>query len=167
MKTINKLLGAFFLLTFFATSAVAQSSATASTTAILVTPISISKTTDMHFGTVGASALAGTVVLDWADGRTTTGGATLAGGSPTSAVFNVVGEGSSTFSITIPTSPITLTSGANTMTVDNFTADLGAIGTLVGGTKDIIIGATLNVGAAQLAGTYFNASDLLVTVNYN
>ena len=170
MKTIYKLIGSAFLLSAFITTANAQSTATASTTAVLVTPISVSKTTDMHFGTVAASGTAGTVLLDYADGRTTTGGASLPSGSTLqkTAVFDVTGEGTSGFSISIPSSPITLTgSVSGSMTVSDFLADLGASSTLVGGTKTLKVKATLNVSAGQVAGTYTNASDLFVTVNYN
>ena len=77
-------------------------------------------------------------------------------------------EGNNTFAITIPSAPITLTgSVSGTMTVSNFLDDLGATGTLASGTKDIKVKATLNVGVGQAAGTYTNASDLFVTVNYN
>ena len=108
MKTIYKLIASVIALTGLSIGANAQSTATASTTAILVTPISISKTTDMHFGTVAASGTAGTVVLDYADGRTTTGGASLPSGSTLqkTAVFAVTGEGNSGFSISIPSSPV-------------------------------------------------------------
>ena len=170
MKTIYKFLGSVITLTGLSIGANAQSTATASTTAVLVTPISIAKTTDMHFGTVAASGTSGTVVLDYADGRTTTGGASLPSGSTLqkTAVFDVTGEGTSGFSITIPSSPITLTgSVSGTMTVSTFVADLGATGTLVAGTKTIKVKATLNVGAGQVAGSYTNASGLFVTVNYN
>ena len=159
----------------FSTNSFAQSTAFASTTAVLVTPISISKTTDMHFGTVAASATAGTVVLDYADGRTATGGASLPAGSTlqTTAVFDVVGETTSGFAITIPSSPITLTgSVSGTMTVSSFVCDAGASTSLVAGAKTIKVKATLNVGANQVAGTYTNntgliATGLFVTVNYN
>jgi hypothetical protein len=169
MKTIYKLIGSVIILTGFLTTANAQSTATASTTAILVTPISITKTEDMHFGTVAASGTAGTVVLDYADGRTATGGATLPAGSTLqkTAVFTVTGEGTSGFSISIPGSPITLNSGGNSMTVSGFTDDLGATGVLVAGSATIKVKATLNVGAGQASGTYTNASGLFVTVNYN
>lgn len=152
----------------------AQSTAYASTTAVLVTPISIAKTVDMHFGTVAASGTAGTVVLDYADGRTTTGGASLPAGSTTqkTGVFTVTGEGTSGFSISVPSSAITLTgSVSGTMTVDNFVCDAGASTTLSGGTKVLKVKATLNVPANSVAGTYTNnlgnASALFVTVNYN
>ncbi len=170
MKTISKLIGSVITLCAMTAGVNAQSTATASTTAVLVTPISIAKTTDMHFGTVAASGTAGTVVLDYADGRTTTGGVTLPSGSTLqkTAVFTVTGEGNSGFSISIPSSPITLTgSVSGSMTVSNFADDLGASGTLVSGSKTIKVKATLNVGVGQVAGTYTNASDLAVTVNYN
>ncbi len=154
----------------FATNSNAQSTATASTTAVLVTPISISKVTDMHFGTVAASATAGTVVLDYADGRTTTGGASLPAGSTTqkTAVFTVTGEGSSGFSISVPSSPITLTgSVSGSLTVSGFTCDLGTSSTLTSGSKTLKVKATLNVAANAVAGTYTNANELAVIVNYN
>jgi hypothetical protein len=162
------------LLMGFALTGNAQATAYASTTAVLVTPISIAKTVDMHFGTVAASATAGTVVLDYADGRTTTGGASLPAGSITqkTAVFTVTGEAASGFSISVPSSAITLTgSVAGTMTVENFVCDAGASTTLSGGTKVLKVKATLNVPANTVAGTYTNnlgnASALFVTVNYN
>src|SRR5882762_5143702 len=158
------------LMTCLAANSFAQSTATASTTATLVTPISIAKVTDMNFGTIAASATSGTVVLDYADGRTTTGGTSLPAGSTTqtTAVFAVTGEGTSSFSVAIPASPITLTgSVSGTMTVSGFTDDLGASSTLVAGTKTIKVKATLNVPANAVAGVYTNASGLFVTVNYN
>lgn len=171
----NKFIAAAILLSgFVATKSNAQSTAYASTTAVLVTPISITKTTDMHFGTVAASATPGTVVLDYADGRTVTGGVSLPAGSTTqkTAVFTVAGEGSSSFSISIPTAPITLTGSiSGTMTVDNFVCDGGASTTLANGAKTLKVKATLNVPANAVAGVYSNAlansNALFVTVNYN
>jgi hypothetical protein len=162
-----------FAIAIFGFTAVSfgQSTATASTTALLIVPISISNQVNMNFGTVAASSTAGTVLLDFADGRTKTGGATLPAGGGTlakTAVFRVTGEGNSTFSISIPAAPITLTgSVSGTMTASSFAADLGVTGTLASGTKDIKVKATLNVPADAVAGTYSNASDLFVTVNYN
>jgi hypothetical protein len=128
----------------------------------------------MHFGTVASSATAGTVVLDYADGRTVTGGASLPAGSVTqkTAVFAVTGQGNSSFAITVPSAPITLTgSVAGTMTVSSFVCDGGAATTLITGSKTLKVKATLNVPANTVAGTYTNAlanaSALFVTVNYN
>ena len=172
MKT--RILVAVVLISGSFATANAQTTAYASTTAVLVTPISISKTTDMHFGTVASSGTAGTVELDYSDGRVATGGASLPAGSTTqkTAVFAVTGEDASGFSISIPSSPITLTgSVAGTMTVGDFTCDAGAATTLSGGAKELKVKAVLNVPANTVAGTYTNnlgnSSALFVTVNYN
>jgi hypothetical protein len=174
MKKNYLSLAAILLLAGFGANVNAQATAFASTTAVLVTPISIAKTVDMHFGTVAASATPGTVELDYADGRLATGGASLPAGSITqkTAVFTVTGEGTSSFSISIPPSFITLTgSVSGTMTVDNFLCDAGATTTLSGGTKVLKVKAILNVPANTVAGTYSNnlgnSSALFVTVNYN
>ena len=53
------------------------------------------------------------------------------------------------------------------MVVNAFTSTPNPTGTLTGGTQDILVGATLNVGAAQAAGLYTNLTGLVVTVNYN
>jgi hypothetical protein len=53
------------------------------------------------------------------------------------------------------------------MTVENFVSTPSNTGALNNGTQVIKVGATLNVAAAQPAGTYTNASGLFVTVNYN
>lgn len=170
MKNMNKVIASAIAVIGFATTSNAQATATASTTAVLVTPISIQKNVDMHFGTVAASGTAGTVALDYADGRAAVGGTSLPAGSTLqkTAQFTVTGEGNSSFSIAIPTAPITLSDGGSaSMTVSDFAAEQGASSLLVGGTKVVKVKATLNVGVAQTAGTYTNASGLFVTVNYN
>ena len=168
MKTLRTLLVIAIAVFGFTANSFGQSTATASTTATLIVPISIAKITDMNFGTVAASATSGTVALDYADGVTPSGGATVVSSTRHTAKFTVTGDGSSTFSIAVPATPITLTgSVSGTMTVGSFTADLGSSGTLSSGTKDIMVKATLNVPANAVAGSYTNASGLFVTVNYN
>jgi hypothetical protein len=82
-------------------------------------------------------------------------------------VFTVTGEANSSFSITLPTNPIVMTGGTAGTTVSGFQCEQGATTTLSGGTKVLNVKATLNVPANAIAGTYSNASDLFVTVNYN
>jgi len=169
-----KFLAISIILIAFVSNAFAQATAYATTTAVLVVPISIANTVNMHFGTVASSGTAGSVILDFVSGRTATGGVTLpaAGIAPTSAEFLVTGEGTSSFSIAIPTAPITLTgTPSGTLTVGTFLCDQGATTTLIGGTRTLLIGATLTVPANSVAGTYTNAladaTALFVTVNYN
>lgn len=153
----------------FATQANAQSEATATATATLITPISITKTADLNFGTVASSNTAGTVVLDYANVPTQTGGVTLPDNSAAStASFTVTGQGTNSFSVSVP-STITLTAatGGATLTVDDITADSGASTALATGTKTINVKATLKVPADATAGVYTNTTALKVTVNYN
>jgi hypothetical protein len=148
----------------------AQSTATATATATVITPISISKNADMSFGNIAVqSGTGGTVVLAPAGTRTSTSGVTLptAAGTVTAAAFTVTGSGSSTYAITLPTT-VTLThsGGVQTMAAGSFTSNPSGTGTLSSGTQDIAVGATLTVGAGQLAGTY-TSGNFNVTVNYN
>ena len=171
MKNMKKVLVLAIVVLGFAASSFAQVTATASTTATIITPIAITKTVDMNFGNIAVSpTIAGTVVLPTTGARTLTGGVTLpvVTGTVTAASFNVTGEGTSTYSITLPSAAITLNgTPSGTMTVQNFVSTPSGTGALTGGAQVIKVGATLNVGAAQTAGIYTNAAGLFVTVNYN
>ncbi len=135
----------------------------ANVTITIAAPISISAVGDMDFGTMVPTGTAGTVTVTPAGARSSVN-VDLLGGFPAAASFDVTGEGANTYSITLPSSA-TLTSGGNTMTVDTFTDDAGATPTLAGGSDAFNVGATLNVGATQVAGTY--SGTFAVTVNYN
>ena len=167
---MKNLLALAIIVLGFAATSYAQVTATASTTATIITPIAIEKDVDMNFGNIAVSpTLGGTVVLPTSGARTKTGGVTLpvVTGTVSAASFTVTGEGNSTYSITLPSSAITLTGPSGTMTVENFVSTPSNTGTLSSGTQEVKVGATLNVGAAQPAGTYTNESGLFVTVNYN
>ncbi|RWW91747.1 DUF4402 domain-containing protein [Flavobacterium cerinum] len=150
------------------TSVFAQATASANASATIVTPISISKNTDMNFGNIATNGTVGTVVLSPASGRTFTGGVSLPAttGTVTAASFTVQGSGSYTYAITLPSSVI-ITSGSDQMTVNSFTSTPATTGTLSSGTQTITIGATLNLIASQAQGSYTSATPFAVTVNYN
>ena len=168
MKKISILFSLVVLLSIASLSVSAQVTATATASATIITPIAITKNLDMSFGNVAVSAIAGTVTLTPANTRTIAGGVTLplATGTVNAAKFTVTGLTGSTYSITLPSTALTLTSGGNTMTVTAFTSTPTPTGTLTGGTEVVYVGATLNVGASQAAGTYTSAA-FPVTVNYN
>ena len=171
MKKITILAATIALVSIAGTTFAQQtSSATASASATVITPISISKTVDMNFGNVAVGSSLGTVVLATAGTRTSTGGVSLPAttGSPTAASFTVTGQGNYTYAITLPSTALTITDGAShNMTVTTFTSNPGSTGTLSSGTQTLLVGATLNVGASQATGAYTSATPFTVTVNYN
>lgn len=163
------MLFAGILLVGTATESFAQATASATATATVITPITIAKDVDMNFGNLAVHATtAGTVQMDPASSRTATGGVTLPAttGTVSAAQFTVSGEAGYTYAITLPNS-LTIASGTDNMTVDNFTSSPASTGLLTGGTEILTVGATLNVAAAQPSGTYVSATPFDVTVNYN
>jgi hypothetical protein len=142
--------------------------ATGSASAKILAPIAIAAGAPLNFGTITASAVAGTVVITPAGARSVTGGVgavTDGANAPTAGVFTVTGAAGYGFSITLPASA-TITSGVNSMTVNTFASTPSGSGTLVGGTATVNVGATLNVGAGQASGLTYNGT-YPVTVNYN
>lgn len=144
-----------------------QASATASTVgnARVLAAIRLTKTSDLSFGDLVPGATAGTVRVSTAGARTATGGVTLAGGTVSRARFTAQGERNKSYTITVPAT-VTVSSGANSMTVGTFVLNPTSPNTFPnGGSRNLNIGATLNVSANQPAGTYSNVFN--VTVAYN
>jgi hypothetical protein len=136
--------------------------------ATIIVPITIAATANLEFGKLAAGTGVSVVRIDTAGARSLVSGDTtlVTGGTEQAASFDVTGEASQGYAITLPAGAATLTSGANTMTVDTFTSSVGASSTLsVGGTETFTVGGDLNVGIAQAVGTY--TGTFTVTVNYN
>jgi hypothetical protein len=178
MKKLIVLFTAIVLVSGFTSTVNAQVGVAdyAKVSATIITPLTITKTVDMKFGNIAVNATAGTVVLLPAGTRSSNGGVTLTNqgvaNSPTAAQFNVTGLLSGTYTITLPTTDYIITNttgtGAETMKVNAFSSTPATTGALsVGGTQTIQVGATLNVGASQVAGVYTAATGFPVTVNYN
>jgi len=133
--------------------------------------ISIFKNTDMNFGTIAASSAGGTVLLSVLGTRTPSGGIILPSltGTVTAAQFTVTGEPGYTYAITLPENFTLSESGVGpaSMVVNAFTSTPSATGILTAGTQTVFVGASLNVGASQTAGSYTNTIGFQVTVNYN
>ena len=158
------LLGCAFVPRAYAATPAANATAT---TAILH-PINVIKRDDLDFGYVASGTSAGTIVIDPNTNLgTATGGAMMIGGTPHAAAFIGAAGSSSVVNIKLPKQPITLTraGGTQTMTVGNFTVeglDKRTVARLVA--FEFRVGATLNVGANQMEGTYTGTFD--VTVQY-
>ena len=129
--------------------------------------LTITNTAGLDFGRIVASTTAGTVTINPTTGvRTRTGGATLAGGTPSVARFIVTGTENRIVTITGATGAITLSNGTGgTMTVNTFRLNGARNRRLsAAGTVTIQVGARLNVRANQASGIYNGTFN--VTVNY-
>lgn len=173
---MKKLLALFVVVLGFSAVSFALSpvDATATASATIITPNSIAKTIDLNFGNIVNSG-GGSVELKADNTRTPSGSVSLPAftGTVSAAKFIVTGESGTTYTISMPAS-VELSNGANKMTVGTFTktATAGTLGTLTGTlgastTQEIVLGATITVGATQATGVYTNATDLTLTVNYN
>jgi len=171
---MTKLIALIALIVLISGSAItvsAQITAFATGTANVITPIQIINAGDLNFGNISVnSTSAGKVILTPDNVRSATGGVTLpvAVGTYSSASFKVTGISSSTYAITLPPTACIISNGSNSITVDNFTSNPSGTGALSnGGSQTINVGATLNVNAGQVSGTYISVTGFPVKVNYN
>lgn len=134
---------------------------TGTATATIFAPITVTKTTDLAFGTIVAGAAAANVTITSAGVRTCDAGLTCSG-TISAVSFNIAGSTGEIVTVSSD-AVVTLASGANTMT-----ATLSPNATtlmLAGGVASFKVGGTLSVGANQATGTYTGTFN--VTVDYN
>jgi hypothetical protein len=163
------------LLAALATPAAAQTSAsaTAQGSATIIQPITISKTSDLGFGTI-VKPTSGTntiTVSAFGASRTISGGGNAAavnGDGVSSAGFLVLGDSGQHFSISVPPS-FNMTSGTNTLQVTT-SNPLGPTGVLIGspgqtGAFTLGVGGSFVLTSATGSGAY--TGNFVVTVAYN
>jgi hypothetical protein len=140
----------------------------ATSNASIILPLTVTKLQDMDFGFLAVTT-AGTAVLDPdSDMLSVTGGATPVGGAPHCAQFVGAAQSNSVVNIKVPKQPVTLTrvGGTETMTASNFTLQGGLSKRDLAKADSFTfrVGATLNIAAGQVEGTYAGTFD--VTVQY-
>ncbi len=142
------------------------SEGTGNASATIVAPIAVTEAAggSMNFGSVSPDELAATtVVLTSAGAVSSPDGAGLVPASGAQeGTFDVTGAAVA-YDIAVPAGSITLTSGTDTMSVDNFTASKASGLSANGDTFSV--GATLNVGINQAAGAPYSGT-YTVTVTY-
>lgn len=141
---------------------------TSSSSANVLTQVTLTKTADLNFGTIVNSPAAATVVISPAGARTC-GTGLVCTGTVSAAAFGISGSKNQVVRMTVPAS-VTLSSGTTGTvgTNDTMTATLlsSAPSTTLsaGGTSSFSVGGTLSVGANQSDGVY--AGTFNVTVDY-
>ncbi len=165
MKRLMKLI--FVAVLLLATFSIKAQVQTTTAGANIVAPLTLTETSDMHFGTLSVNNNPGTVVLTPGNVRTSTGGVSLSSATPTHrvAAYSVTGQGTLSYVITLPTS-VTIQQGPNSMVVNNFTTNKpGNIGTLSAGVDAFNVGATLQVSDSQATGEYSGNFNIVVAYN--
>ena len=139
-------------------------SATGHASATIITPLTIAESVQLNFGTIAPGTNADTLIVS-PSGSPTIGSYLQTAGTPAAAAaFTVNGQGTLAYAITLPSAAVTLTSGADSMSVDTFVSTPSGSGALAAGTQTVNVGATLHVGASQAAGSYTGTYS--VTVAY-
>jgi len=183
MKKNLLTLATIFTIGFFSNNITAQTTTTgsieeASVGAEILVPLTITNSQGLHFGTIISNATtAGSVTVATDGTRSVTGVALSTSGTTphTVAKYTTAGPADALYHITLPTnSEVKVSNGTpgDDMTVTGFTADFDELGTnsLNGtlsdiGTGAVQVGATLNLKAGQVAGTY--AGTFNVSVDFN
>ena len=150
----------------------AQVTASAHSTATIVSPLAISKTADLNFGNMAVTSAAGSIVTlapTAAATRTESGGGVTFPaftGTVSAASFVVSGVPGYTFDVTLPGGTL-LENGPSSMFANNFTKSAGAGVLDAFGMQAFYVGADLIVAAAQPAGVYTTITPFVILVNYN
>jgi len=161
MNRISAMAGALAALAMTSTPAAAAApSAQANAQAKIYKPLTISKASDLDFGTiviVGASFAAETVSVNTAGTVAcgAGGGNLTCGGTPKAAKFHLVGSNNADVKVSSPQFDLT-GPGSVTLTVTPSTTsqvvNLGAAGNSTG--VDVPLGASINVSSATPEGLY-------------
>lgn len=133
--------------------------------------LTVSKTTDLSFGSMVAGGTSGTVTMSTTGVRSAGGGVYLitqgAGATGSRAVFTVSGGPTNTqCDITLPNDGVvSLTGTGSPMAVNSIASSPSTLITLDGsGGGTIDVGGVLSVGASKAPGSYSDTSNLSLTV---
>lgn len=131
--------------------------------------IVVTASVELNFGTI-AVVSAGTVTMNTANSRSVAGGVTAVGGAglESSGVLSISGSTGLAIVLSMSSPSFNVSNGGDMMVVNNFNLVTNGGGqtetvTLTSSPTTYSLGARLNVGAAQSAGTYTGS----YTINAN
>lgn len=144
-----------------ATPAVAQqASATAEARGVVLSPLTLTRVSDLDFGTVAASNVAGTVSVNATSGiRSVTGGVTAVPSTFSRGEFSGLAQAATTVQLSLlPPTGNQIYSGTNFINIAPGSMGFDSAGTTrvvpAGGSFVVGVGATFNIAANQANGTY-------------
>jgi hypothetical protein len=145
-----------------ATPAVAQQATTtepAEARGVVLQSLTLSKISDLDFGTVaGSNTIPGNVVVDPDSGARTSTGVTLMPGAFSRARFDGFGVpgNSVVLTLTPPAGNVLTNAGGVPLTINSMTLDSGGTNRTIGGTGQftVYVGGDFQIAAAQANGLY-------------
>ncbi len=143
----------------------------ATATATSLTNLTITEMAPMDFGAVAGGSVAGTVILDTAGARSTTGAGQIFVAAPgTAASFQITGNPNMSYIVNYSGSAVLESGAGDQISATTFTDNsLGIVPAT--GIETFQVGATLNLAPLQPAGNYSTATGggipYTMTVNYN
>jgi spore coat protein U-like protein len=162
---MNRKIALAAALLLLAGNATAQTATSTVTVEVESRAITLANVAGLNFGTILPYGSAGSVFV-YSNGTYATSNAFISNATGIAAsAWAVTGVPGAPYAVTLPNS-VTITNGTETMTVNSFSRSGGGQLNLdAAGNGTFTVGARLNVGANQPAGTY--AGTFNVTVNYN
>lgn len=137
----------------FASTGAMAATGSANATAEILAAVAINNPVDLRFGqvappnsgsgTVGVAALTGSTAV--------CGGGAVCGGTSGPGSFDINGSGGLNVAVSLPSTSVTINSGANSMSVTGLSLSSAL---LFGGVGTVFVGGTLTVPAGQAAGVY-------------
>jgi hypothetical protein len=165
-------IGLAFMVLILSARANAQASVTASMFAEVIAALTATEHSQLNFGKFSPETNGGEIHLSPQGVRSVSGNVILSGGGHNAGSFIITGEEEATYSITLPTgqSLLTNSAGNKTMVVTSWESTPApgiGVGTLIGGTQEVKVGATLIVGAMidNPVGIYTGSYN--ITFSYN
>ena len=139
------------LLSLHVTSIVAQISGTGHISAEVISTLSAIETSQLNFGRFSPGPQGGELILTPGSNISVLGSVWPGSGTHNAGSFYVTGEPGAAYTITLPTSPVTIThmGTARTMTVNEWRSvpvPTPGAGMLEDGSQTVFVGATLKVG---------------------
>ncbi|MFT4026744.1 MAG: DUF4402 domain-containing protein [Novosphingobium sp.] len=170
MKNTIRLAAAVAALAAAGSLATAANAATASASASaeILSTLNVVKDQDLNFGQIAVNG-AGTVVVGTGATPDSCSALLVCAGSTQKANFVVTGAKNIGVAASVQQTSVSLTSGSNSMALDNFTLYFPNGTTLTGsgttGSTNFEVGGTLHVAAGQATGVYSGTFN--VNVSYN
>ncbi len=173
MKNIKLHLITIFIFTaIFTLDLQAQVTVTSQVFAEVVEALTASETSQLNFGKFFPQADGGQIEVSPEGTRQATGSTKLSGGTSSPASYEICGADGVNFTVILPPKPAVLSNADNskTMTIDNWQSSpspgQGGL-QLEGGTQQVKLGATLNVGSLDENPVGMYAGTFSITFSYN